>query len=116
MNPIYIDGIGVISRCACYANELYDVLQSEKTDVYSHSGKIPYDPVVPSSKVRRCSNYIKLAVEVSARAAQDGNISDNCDKLRIGTILSSGYGAVESNTQFADSVAKNNPAICSPAV
>lgn len=116
MNPIYIDGIGVISRCACYADELCRVFDSENTTDYDKSGKISYTPIVPSSKVRRCSSYIKLAVEVSARAAQDGKIADNTDKLRIGTILSSGYGAAESNTKFADAVVKHDPAICSPAV
>lgn len=114
MNPIYIDGIGIISRSACCAEELYELLRSENTADYSDSGKISYTPVVPASKVRRCSFYIKLAVEASVRAAQDGEITE--DKFRIGTIISSGYGASESNTMFADAVVKNNPALCSPAV
>lgn len=116
MNPAYIEGIGVISRCACASNELYDLLKTENTAGYGGTEKISYDSVVPSSKVRRCSSYTRLAVEASERSVHDSGLTDNCDKLRIGTIITSGYGAIESSIKFADSAVKRNPANCSPAV
>ncbi len=116
MNPVYIDGIGIISRCACSADELSALLNKDESYELHKTGKADYTPVVPSAKLRRCSGYTKLAAETAARAAEDGNITSESDKLRIGTIISTGFGAAESNTKFADSVVKGEPALCSPAV
>lgn len=116
MNPIYIDGIGILSRCANSIDELKDLLNKEEAYEIHNTGKWDYTPIVPSAKLRRCSGYTKLTAETAARAAEDGNITSKRDMLRIGTIISTGFGAAQNNTKFADSVVKGEPALCSPAV
>jgi 3-oxoacyl-[acyl-carrier-protein] synthase II len=80
------------------------------------SGMLEFTSQVPSSKLRRCSRYNKIAAAAADNAGRDGHIEDNIDKTRVGTIISTGYGASENNIAFSDSVAKGNPAVCSPTV
>ena len=118
MKPVYIQKIGILSACAENADELLKaaeakeaVKQISKTEetVYP-KGKLEFTLSVPSSKVRRCSRYTKMAVYSAEQAVKDMRDS------RTGTVISTGYGAVESNITFSDSVVKKNPAICSPAI
>ena len=71
---------------------------------------------VPSAKLRRCSRYSKLAAAAADFARKDGHIPDDIDGTRVGTIISTGFGASENNIQFSDSVVKGDPALCSPTV
>lgn len=113
---VYINGIGIISRCACSADDLSVLISQNKANEIHTAGKIDYTPAVSSSLLRRCSRYTKLAAEAAERSAKDGNINSNGDMYRIGTVISTGYGAAEYNTMFAASVAKGDPALCSPLV
>lgn len=115
MNLVYINGIGIISRCAQNAAELIQAVTGEKIDFTGFSEKIQFKSDVPSSKLRRCSRYTKMAVSAAALAANDGNLTTS-DKEYTGTILSTGFGAVENNITFSDSVVKGDPALCSPTV
>lgn len=114
MKPVYINGIGVISRCAKSADELADICSGRKYT--ADTGKLNIKTDIPSSKLRRCSRYNKMAAAAAELARIDGKIPDDTDKMRIGTIISTGYGAVENNIQFSDSVVKGDPALCSPTV
>lgn len=115
MNPVYINGIGILSRCAQNPCELIHAIIGDKFDFTGFSEKIPFKSVVPTSKLRRCSRYTKMAVSAAALAAHDGNLTP-AEAEYTGTILSTGFGAVESNITFSDSVLKGNPALCSPTV
>lgn len=115
MNPVYINGIGIISRCAQNTAELVQAVTGKKIDFTDFSEKIPFKSAVPSSKLRRCSRYTKMAVSAAALAANDGDLTLS-DAEHTGTILSTGFGAVESNITFSDSVVKGDPALCSPTV
>ena len=68
----------------------------------------------PPSKVRRAPRYVKMAVAAAAQAIADAHVGE--DPACIGTIFSTGYGPVESNVTFADSVAEGVPALVSPTV
>ena len=114
MNSVYINGIGVLSRCAKNVQELENICAQK--EIVCEEGKLDFSTTVPSSKLRRASRYNKLLVAAAEQAKIDGALPEDTDKYRIGTIISSGYGAVESNIQFSDSVAKKNPALCSPTV
>jgi 3-oxoacyl-(acyl-carrier-protein) synthase len=80
------------------------------------SGELTFTSLFPASKLRRCSRYQKLAVAAAGYAGQDGKMDGETDMARVGTILSTGFGATESNIAFSDSVATGNPAECSPTI
>ncbi len=114
MKPVYIDGIGIISRCAMSAAELMKIAEGKIPEI--NGGRPEFTSNVPSSKLRRCSRYSKLAVAAADFARIDGKYPDDIDVTRVGTIISTGFGAAESNIRFSDSVARGNPALCSPTV
>ncbi|MCM1381276.1 MAG: hypothetical protein NC192_05000 [Muribaculaceae bacterium] len=114
MRPVYIHGVGIISRCACSAGELADICAGRN---YSAAkGKLDFKTDILPEKLRRCGRYGKLAAAAAELARADGGIPDNAGKTGIGVIISTGYGAAESNIRFSDSVARGNPSLCSPAV
>lgn len=114
MKSVCINGIGIISRCAKSAEELTDLCNGKKYNV--DFGKLEFKTDIPSSKLRRCSRYNKIAAAAAELAGIDGSIPADIDKAKVGTIISTGYGAVENNIQFSDYVVKGSPALCSPAV
>lgn len=114
MRPVYINGIGIISRCAKSADELAYICNGGNYTV--DDGKLDFKTDIPLSKLRRCSRYNKIAAAAAELAGIDGKIPDDIDKMKIGTIISTGYGAAENNIQFSDSVVKGDPALCSPTV
>lgn len=114
MKPAYINGIGIISRCAKSADELANICNGGNYTV--DDGKLDFKTDIPLSKLRRCSRYNKIAAAAAELARTDGKIPDDIDKMKIGTIISTGYGAVESNIQFSDLVVKGDPGLCSPTV
>ena len=115
MNPVYINGIGIISAAAKNSLELIELAKGNQIDNITF-GKVAFDLGVPSSKVRRCPRYVKMAVAATAAALKDANIEDVIDNTRVGTIISTGYGAVESTIIFSDSVVDGIPSLCSPTV
>ncbi len=114
MKPVYVQGIGVLARSAQTPQALALSLETQ-SQTYPR-GPISYQSVIPPAKLRRCSAYVKLTCEAAERAAQDANLSPPFDPFRVGTIFSTGYGAVESNLQFGKTVIQNKPILCSPAV
>jgi len=117
--PVYINGIGVISQCAFSKEELNNAASGEMPP----KSALPLDfPIaIPSSRLRRNSRYNKLACAAADQALKDGHIlermeQENLDGHRVGTILSTGYGAAEYSSVFADSVVKGDPGGCSPMV
>lgn len=115
MNPVFINGIGIISAAAKTSAELLELAKGDKF-AEPNFGKNTFEIGVPSSKVRRCPRYAKMAVATANSALNDANVTDSIDKTRIGTIFSTGYGAVESNSIFSDSVVDGVPSLCSPTV
>lgn len=110
MNAVYINGTGIVSRCGCDISKIIHIENEQEFPV----GKIEYEKVVSSSKLRRCSDYTKMAVNTAALAIKDYGIE--LENEKVGTIISTGFGAVSSNITFSDSVAKGNPQMCSPTV
>lgn len=115
MNPIFINGIGIISAAAKTSAELLELAKGDNF-TENNFGKNTFEIGVPSSKVRRCPRYAKMAVSATNSALIDANFTDSIDKNRIGTIFSTGYGAVESTITFSDSVVDGVPSLCSPTV
>lgn len=115
---VYINGIGIISRCACSKEELTEAV-SGKTTAWKEL-PIVFPIGIPSSKLRRNSRYNKLACASADQALKDAHIPERMeqglDGHQIGTILSTGYGAAEYSSVFADSVVKGDPNGCSPSV
>ena len=110
----YIEGIGVISRCAQSADDLVRLLKGGECELADMP--IQFDSQIPPAKMRRNSRYNKLACTAADNAVREAAIPDELDRRRIGTIVSTGYGASVYNAQFADSVVKGVPGLCSPAI
>ena len=115
MKPIFINGIGIVSAAA---KNSADLLNLAKENNYEEKvfGKNTFEIGVSSSKVRRCSRYVKMTVAAANSALLDANFSASIDKTRVDTIFSTGYGSVESTITFSDSVVGGVPSLCSPTV
>lgn len=116
---VYINGLGIISRCACSKEELQELVSGGMGKKAVLPLEFPIE--IPSSKLRRNSRYNKLACAAADQALKDAHIPDMMEKdgldgHQVGTILSTGYGAAEYSSVFADTVVKNDPGGCSPAV
>lgn len=114
MKSVYIDGIGIISRCAMSASDLMEIAGGKAPEI--KHGQLEFTSNVPSSKLRRCSRYSKLAAAAAEDARTDGNIPDSIDTTCVGTILSTGFGAADNYIKFSDSVVEGDPALCSPTI
>lgn len=115
MNPVYINGIGLITRCGDNLEDIWNTLCSD-TAVDSEPEAVKYTSVFEKSDLRRITRYAKLAAEVSSRCATDAGITDmkNRNNEKMGILFTTGYGAAESNVKFFNSVAKREPDFCSP--
>lgn len=110
----YIESIGVISRCAQSVCELTNVQNGGE---YQESAlPIEFDSQIPSAKMRRNSRYNKIACTAADNALRETTITETFDRRRIGTIISTGYGPIVNNTQFAETVKKGVPGLCSPYI
>lgn len=110
----YIESIGVISRCAKSADELTKVQNGggyEKAAL-----PIEFESQIPPAKMRRNSRYNKFACTAADNAVRETAIPEALDRRRIGTIISTGYGSSVNNTQFAETVTKGVPGLCSPYI
>ena len=119
MTDVYINGIGVTSRCACSKEELEKTIDGTIPEFRPLPLDFPSD--IPPAKLRRNSRYNKLACATADRALKDAGIpammaAGTPDGRRIGTVLSTGYGAAEYNSVFADTVIREDPNACSPSV
>lgn len=115
---VYIQGIGLISRCAFSASELARAVSGQDTEIRPLPLDFPVD--VPPAALRRNSRYNKLACAAADQALKNAGIpkklqSGMLDAHRAGTVFSSGYGAAEYFSSFADSVVRGDPGLCSPA-
>jgi 3-oxoacyl-(acyl-carrier-protein) synthase len=110
----YIESIGDISRCVQSADELTELLNGGEFEFSDLP--IEFDSQIPLAKMRRNSRYNKLACIAADNAVRKAAIPETMDRRRIGTIISTGYGSSVYNSQFADTVAKGVPGLCSPAI
>ena len=113
MKPIYIQGVGVISRCALNFEDLLKIADDEPFSI-NFDKKLTFPPNAPSSKIRRAPRYTRMAVSAATQAKIDANLSDDQDKTRVGTIFSSGFGFLESTLEFSDSILPGKPDLVSP--
>ena len=113
MKPIYIQGVGVISRCALNFEDLLKIADDEPFSI-NFDKKLTFPPNAPSSKIRRAPRYTRMAVSAATQAKIDANLSDDQDKTRVGTIFSSGFGSLESTLEFSDSILPGKPDLVSP--
>ena len=115
MNPIYIQGVGIISRCARSFADLLKIAADEPVSI-SCDKKLTFPPNAPSAKIRRAPRYTGMLVSAAASAKVDANLPDDLNKARVGTIVSSGFGSLESTLQFADSLLPGKPDLVSPTL
>ena len=115
MKPIYIQGVGIISRCASSFGDLLKIARGENFSV-NFDKKLEFPPNAPSSKIRRAPRYTRMLVSAAASAKIDANLSDELDKTRVGTIFSSGFGSLESTLEFSDSILPGKPDLVSPTL
>ena len=75
-----------------------------------------FRPDFPSSKLRRMNRYCKMALYAAQNASREGEIPENGNPFDVGTIFTTGYGAMEAQLRFCREVAKGDPDFCSPTV
>ena len=115
MKPIYIRGVGIISRCAMNFADLLKIAADEPVAI-NRDEKLTFPPNAPSSKIRRAPRYTRMLVSAAASAKVDANLPADIDKARVGTIFSSGFGTLESTLQFTDSLLPGKPDLVSPTL
>ena len=115
MKPIYIRGVGIISRCAMNFDDLLKIA-ADKPVAINRDKKLTFPPNAPSSKIRRAPRYTRMLVSAAASAKSDANLPADLDKARVGTIFSSGFGSLESTLQFTDSLLPGKPDLVSPTL
>ena len=64
MKPIYIQGVGVISRCALNFEDLLKIADDEPFSI-NFDKKLTFPPNAPSSKIRRAPRYTRMAVSAA---------------------------------------------------
>ena len=109
MNTVYVASAGIISSAALTAEELAESFGGEQAH---YELPLAFTTKVPSSKLRRCSRYIKMACAVADQALSASAATGRFPPERTGAVFSTGFGAVESNITFSDSVVKGDPALC----
>ncbi|MGI6256706.1 MAG: beta-ketoacyl synthase N-terminal-like domain-containing protein [Anaerovoracaceae bacterium] len=117
MERTSVIGIGMINRLGNTADEVWDNLIKGNVQQWP-KGKTEYPSVLSSRAQRRMNRYSDMSVNAVSRALEDAGIDvkKDIDPYRIGTIFSTGYGAMESNLIFSDSVLDGDPDLCSPTV
>ena len=110
----YIESVGVISRCALSFDDIVRILGGGSYDTAALP--IEFDSQLPPAKMRRNSRYNKFACTAADNAVRETAIPEALDRRRIGTIISTGYGSSVNNTQFAETVTKGVPGLCSPYI
>ena len=116
---IYVVGLGIVSRCACSTEELAELVQGRP--VPERSLPLPFSMNIPPARLRRAGRDQKLACAAADQAFRDAGLSgqigsESLDAHRVGVILSTGYGATEYSSLFADSVVRGDPSACSPSL
>lgn len=113
MEKIRITGIGLVNRAGLQAEAFWQSL-CEGAGPKESTGKTEFKPAFPASKLRRVNRYCKMALYAAHQAWKDGELREEIDPFRRGTIFSTGYGAIEAQAKFCREVAKGEPDFCSP--
>lgn len=115
MEKVRISGMGLISRAGISPEQFWESLVSGKIQE-TESPVIKFQPDFPSSKLRRINRYCKMALYAAQNASREGGIAENGNPYEVGTIFTTGYGAMEAQLKFCREVAKGEPDFCSPTV
>jgi len=115
----YVRGIGTAGGFGCGVEKLVSVLSTgesctravtlgvkDKTEVEAQvfvSDTSALSSFIPKKSLRRINNYSKLALLGASLAIEDSGIKD-LDRTRMGIIIASGYGAMNTTFSFLDSV------------
>lgn len=115
MEKVRISGIGLISRAGISPEQFWEALVRGNLQETA-SPLTKFQPDFPSSKLRRINRYCKMALYAAQNASREGGIPENGDPYAVGTIFTTGYGAMEAQLKFCREVAKGDPDFCSPTV
>ena len=115
----YVRGIGTVGGFGCGVEKLVSALFSGesstgavtlgikgKTEVETQafvSDTSALSSFMAKKSLRRINNYSKLALLGASLAIEDSGIKD-FDRTRMGIIIASGYGAMNTTFSFLDSV------------
>lgn len=118
MHPVYINGIGIISPAVASATELLTLAEQVKngdnlTKKIDFSVPVNFDVTVAPQKIRRAPRYVKMTVQAVNLAWEDSGLTKE-DAEDTGTIFVTGYGSLESNIAFTETVLKGVPFLARP--
>ncbi|GHS98674.1 hypothetical protein AGMMS50276_20910 [Synergistales bacterium] len=111
-------GLGIISSLGTDISSVWERLDaSPKAAPPGETAEIPFTLDLPHSQLRRVNRYSKLAAAGAIQAQKDAFITiDSGDPFRHGAIFTTGYGSMVSNISFGESVAGDEPDLCSPTL
>lgn len=110
MKSVFINDIGIVSPSAEGTAELLAVVRGEKK--ISAEVKREFLLGVAPSKVRRCPRQVKMTVAAAAQFLEKFSAEE---REKFGTLLTTGYGEVETMLDFTEPVLDGVPNECSPA-
>lgn len=130
MNRVVITGLGAITPIGIGKNNFWDSLLEGKSgigpitrfDAQNHDAKIaaevkdfnPQD-FIDKKEAKRMDRFAQFAVSATKLAIEDGNINlDSLNKERIGAIIGSGIGGIESLENEVIKYTQKGPTRVSP--
>jgi 3-oxoacyl-[acyl-carrier-protein] synthase II len=130
MKKVVITGMGVVSPLGCELGTFWDRLTAgqsgigliDKFDTTDHGVKIAgqvvdydADPYMDSKEQRRVDEFCRFAIVASQLAVDDSGLQlDVEDKDRIGVIVGSGIGGLQTLETQHNVMLKRGPRRCSP--
>lgn len=116
MSRVWITGIGAVTRLGCTLPEIWAGLSQSGVDgAGEQEVPFPIPEVIPRARMRRMDRYAYMAVYTSQVIAADRGPLPFAPE-RVGTIFNSGYGPLNTNLAFGESVAAGDPDCASPTL
>ncbi|ASA20194.1 beta-ketoacyl synthase N-terminal-like domain-containing protein [Paenibacillus donghaensis] len=114
MSAVWITGIGMISRLGCTLPQIWEGLCNPAVEgVHGQTGPVAIPELLPRAKMRRMDRYAYMTVYTSQIIADEAGL-ENFRPERTGTIFNTGYGPLNTNLAFGESVAMGDPDCASP--
>ena len=113
MNPIYINGIGVVTPKADELEGIWNLIEGEEAVSEIKIHEIP--PFISSRKTRRMDRFSILALYGAYSVFKDlSKFTSELEPYEVGTVYHSDFGSLNTLLEFVESLSENNEIEPSP--